>query len=168
MISQRYKCIFICIPESESNIREVLGYPDTVLRDVTEAREIWNGEWNSYFKFSFVRNPWERVKEIYFNREWPGVNTFNEFCQYLEVFLPEIGAGRNQINILAGGNDLDFIGRYENLREDFMKVCDKIGLIHGMPLKNGRTTYRECYSDEAAANVAKMFKKDINFFGYKF
>jgi len=66
---------------------------------------------------------------------------------------------------------IDFIGRFENLQQDYDVVCDKIGMpskklqvFNSTPHKH----YTEYYNDETVGIVAELYSKDIEYFGYKF
>ncbi len=81
-----------------------------------------------------------------------------------------------QHRYLYDSNDnlmVDFVGRFENLNEDYEKIRQKIGT--GEPLKHLNKTkdkkendYKKAYTPEMAEKVAQIYKKDLELFGYSF
>lgn len=134
----------------------------------------------SAFKFCFVRNPYDRLVSYYVHNlrhrpKWP--KGFSEFCKYLrENFPSEIG--HNQP--LGGANpqvrwiqsfDMNFIGRFEKLNEDFEDICSLIGVKKKiqLPHKNAEDhdDYRTFYTDEAKEVVRELYREDFELFGYE-
>ena len=76
--------------------------------------------------------------------------------------------------ILNAENNLesvDYIGRFENLYEDFDFICKKIG-IETLELKhlNNRphASYQSYYTDKTAEIIYNTYKQDIDYFNYSF
>jgi len=76
-----------------------------------------------------------------------------------------------------GANAMDFIGRFENLQNDFDKVCDKIGIkrsrldyLNSSVYRHGlrKHHYHSAYDNETIEIVAKKFKENLKLFNYKF
>ena len=72
MISHEYRCIFIHIPRTGgSSIEKALVgrnwwsiSKETKHITASQAREVYGDYWGKYFKFSFVRNPWDRCVSL--------------------------------------------------------------------------------------------------------
>ena len=137
-----------------------------------------------YFKFAFVRNPWDRCVSLYFylfkNEKEPKMS--------FDFFLRLFGSGhpvfsshfcekgvwdvhyKTQYSYIEGAS-MDFIGRFENLQEDFNITCDRIGIPRQrLPQKNKskHKHYTEYYNDETRQIVAEKYAKDIETFGYEY
>ncbi|MGV6817137.1 MAG: sulfotransferase family 2 domain-containing protein [Thiotrichales bacterium] len=155
---------------------------------IIAAREMLPAEhFNQLFKFTFVRNPWDlQVSSFHhIRRERPqvmnGIDDFNEFMRW--KFNPErpyqyhidtsLQLQSDYLVDLHGNKLVDFIGRTENLQDDFDKVCETIG-INPMTLPQKRVAkdrgkdYRAYYADDTAALVAQHFARDIEMFAYAF
>ncbi len=68
-------------------------------------------------------------------------------------------------------DEIDFIGRFENLEEDFQYICEKIGLSNiKLPHENitRHKHYTKYYNNETREIVAEIYAKDIKNFGYNF
>ena len=65
---------------------------------------------------------------------------------------------------------VEFIGRFENLAEDFRHICEQLRvqaeLGHAKPSQRG--SYRDYYDAESEALVADCFAEDLALFGYRF
>ena len=139
-------------------------------------KNIKEEHFNSYFKFGFVRNPWDRMVSAYaYTLNWylkkdpssPWCPT--DFKSWI-VNLDKNDKYRypRQHKFVEG---CDFVGRFENLQEDFNIICDKIGIPQQqLPHKNKskHKHYTEYYDDETRELVAKQYAKDIEYFKYEF
>ena len=147
--------------------------------------------WNSYFKFSVSRNPWDRAVSYFHweKRQDPAIKPKKRFYHHLGVPFSEIGKIRELFsdfikNSLWPNNDrfytidnelcVDYVIRYENLSEDFNFVCKKLGLpADSLPrLKGGirknKYHYSEYYDEATRAMVGEHHKNDIHLLDYKF
>jgi hypothetical protein len=183
-IYDKHKCIFFHIPKSAgSSIYKALdgkGYS-------THKKHLISKENENYFKFTFVRNPFDRFVSTYFyfkkyGRDGRGdvkmgdvVNRFNFFKDFVINFdkIPETEwcypHWKQQMHWIH--KDIDFVGRFENLQQDFNTICDKIGIPRQQlphKLKSKHKHYTEYYDDETKQIVAEKYAKDIDYFGYKF
>ena len=147
-----------------------------------------NPKFDHYFKFTFVRNPFDRLlsawRDICFRRtQWRKSKV--SFLEFLRVAtdssLPFKG-GRTMQEVIRHHtlpqthsfhcfHLTDFIGRFENLQQDFNTVCDKMGIPQNvLPHKNKskHEHYAEYYDDETREIVAENYAQDIEHFGYQF
>ena len=120
---------------------------------IQQILDLYDEDLSDYFKFSFVRNPFERaVSDWKFlrgtsNKKWRS-KTFLKYLNREGYFERMLSNNNNKLSRIEhiypqcdfiyddNGNCLtDFIGKTENLQDDFNIVCDKIG----MPRKNFHT-----------------------------
>jgi Sulfotransferase family len=134
----------------------------------------------SYFKFGFVRNPWDRVVSLYERNEATQMRqemTFEEFVrwiQYSSATCVHSSPHRYQLDwfVDADGRMLaDFIGRFERLQEDWAVIAKKLGVSETLPHARGNPRlrhYTEYYTPETARLIEEKFKVDIEAFNYRF
>jgi hypothetical protein len=134
--------------------------------------------YDGYFKFAFVRNPWDWQVSVYHyigqhpeHHQHAAVSRLKDF----EAFLSwRIRQNRDmQMDFLtdAGGRLLvDFLGRFENLPADFAAICSTIGLRPRLRHLNGswHADYRSYYTARTRRLVEEHWREDIEFFGYRF
>jgi hypothetical protein len=150
---------------------------------------------DNYFQFSFTRNPWDlRLSRYFYLRDVEiAYNTdrnlrtdssaltldFKSWCLNSGWFPSRNWGPKNkiqggQIGFLQNDNfeiNTDYIGKFENLQEDFDTICDKIGIPRQeLPHKNKsrHKHYTEYYDEETKQIVAEKYAKDIEYFRYKF
>ena len=69
-----------------------------------------------------------------------------------------------------GKNVMDFVGKFENLEEDFNKVCDRLGKPHVKLLHRVRgfkIDYDSLYTEETRRIIKNYYSKDFEIFGYE-
>ncbi len=148
-------------------------------------KELSEEVYDNFYKFAFVRNPWDWQVSMYHfilketsHRNHRIVKTMRGFEDYIEWIMTTKkpyarGATKFQYEMLTDADGkilLDFIGRYENLKQDFSHVCQILNIEAPLPQLN-RTVhrdYRTYYTEKTKNRVADYFRKDIELFGYRF
>jgi Sulfotransferase family len=142
--------------------------------------EIGRKQFETYFKFGFVRNPWDRVVSLYERAEglqFRNTMSFDEFVDWIQYSSSTClypTPHRYQLDwfVDPSGNVLaDFIGKFERLDEDWAFVAQKLGiaerLLHRMANPRARH-YTEYYTLRTRDVIANKFRVDIERFGYEF
>jgi chondroitin 4-sulfotransferase 11 len=184
MINHKLKCVFVHIPKtSGTSIKNTLGGFSTNLgyhERPKQIKRIAPKEWEEYFKFTFVRNPYDRLYSIYSYYKMgqrvtlvdPSIlpDTFEGFVLDLDTNLTKLGLNYNQLDFLE--EDVDYVGKYETLQESFDEICGKLG-VEGKQLNhdrksNRKNNYKDVYTEEMIKITSEYFKRDIETFNYTF
>lgn len=136
---------------------------------------------DNYFKFTFVRNTWDRLVSAftYLDGGQGEISDFKKIltrkCHLLkEGGLPITDHYNTQLNYINhnGCQIIDFIGRFENLQDDFAHVCQTLNIpFTDLPKKNSskrQSDYRYYYDDELINLVHETYKDEIDFFNFKY
>jgi hypothetical protein len=145
---------------------------------------------NSYFKFTIVRNPWERLVSTcaWSDQKWAKgqaleLEQFDQLVRQLHgAFLAAKRAGQpltlsphlNPQFLYILDDDLrplvDFVARYERLAQDWRHIAERLGVSPELPsrMRSHHRPYQEYYSDETGTMVAELYAQDIQLFGYSF
>jgi len=130
------------------------------------------------FRFSFVRNPYDRFASVVLNLGYATPETFEDFV--LNEFPKRIKRGLVELNeqplwsmekylYFNGKLEVDFLGHFENLLEDWEKVCKKIGYNFPLPHSNKskyNQNYNKFYSLKTRKMIGEIYKNDFSLFGY--
>lgn len=133
----------------------------------------------SFFKFTFVRNPWDLEVSIFHyvrqrvDHPWhEDFKRFGDFDEYLDWRIHEQGVEPQSEFAYGEGGELlvDFVGRFERLPEDFAEVCARVGIECALPHNNrsAHRDFRAYYSPATRALVADAYREDVERFGYAF
>ncbi len=183
------KVIFIHVPKAAgTSVALALFGHDPGHYTALDYRNRNPGRFRAYFKFGFVRNPWDRLlstyvyafkhTRIYPNNQVSFIVEFPTFESFIMEWVNPKNIRRNyfmlpQVDYLCdrrGNLIVDFVGRFENLEEDFEALCSRLQVSATLPMVNATThpDYRSQYTKEMADAVASAYRDDIEFFGYDF
>ena len=133
---------------------------------------------NTFFKFAFVRNPWDWQVSLYHymlqntaHHQYKLIKSMRNFDEYLEWRVREDKKLQKDFVTDHDGRFLvDFVGNYENLVEDFDYVCKSLNIGASLPhLKTSmHGNYKRYYSDKTKRLIEEHFKEDIDLFRYRF
>jgi len=182
-ITQSNKQKYIWFHTAKCGTRSILNFL-TTKTDVSFTKRVKSvgKHWHKYFKFAIVRNPWDRLVSAYQNKiienhqsglmSWrDNTKSFTHFI--LKVNEVDVDTADPHICSLSSRfpREMDYIGRFENLQDDFNIICDKLGFPEEeLPHRNKseHTHYSEYYNDLTRRIVARKYAKDIELFNYKF
>jgi hypothetical protein len=155
-------------------------------KQLIETELISEEVWNSYYKFTFVRNPWDRAVSDYFwlMNDQKVKDSFEnyilrkgKFHKYLhdkEMLYYRGDHLELQTNFfdLSGPLQMDFIGKFENFNEDLNKVKMALGLdttkdLHINKSKN-KNHYSTYFSKEIKESFDTIYNLDIESLGYNY
>ena len=168
--------------------------------------------WNSYFTFSFVRHPFDRLVSLYefFNRvrrnntshrsilkrlfssgqtiplenypdkppwTWAGMQallTTTDFSGFIRSeYLARAQGAKPQVKSLtskSGYKLVDFVGKVENISDDWKKICAQLGIQPPLPHTNRSKrqfeNVRQYWSEDNLQFAAEKYREDLEMFGY--
>lgn len=188
--TDKRKCIFIHVPKAAGTSiiswladgkidRDHATYYDYLYADPLKFAH--------YFKFCVVRNPWDRLVSAYYylqlreNSRPDIVDYLGSFDSFESFALRGLGSNlffanpifRPQTSFfcdLAGNCQVDFIAKFESLKEDMAVVADRLGISGSLPILNeGKPVdfRREYRSRDSVQKVAELYCQDVQILGYK-
>lgn len=197
-ISDKYKAIFIHIPKtagtSIETVLEVDPYNPNNLQHFSgnqlqhrTAMELKTNMmlpdqvFNNYFKFTFVRNPFDRLySEYLFLSEQGVINLpFDNFANIdfltrrdLPGFIVDHTRPQSDYILDSFGNVLvDYIGKFETLSTNWEVISERLNVSKKLPHMNKTkrdTGYRDMYGKKTREAVEKLYNKDLKIFKYHF
>ena len=254
MISHHHKCIFVHIPKNagqsiehvfldlldltwetraplllRNNDKTELGPPRLAhlkAKEYVPCKYLTHEQFDSYFKFAIVRNPWDRLVSFY---KYFGYTLRMDFKTFVikefreNVWTRKYWFVAPQTEFVCddeGKIIVNYIGRFEKLQNDFDYVCEALNLPkievprvnvskkthqegskerakkafqrfkqvfrhNSLPALTRRVfksiylrvtnkpyplfdSYKDYYDEETRGLAAKMYKTDIDLFGYTF
>ncbi|TAA46844.1 sulfotransferase family 2 domain-containing protein [Corallincola spongiicola] len=138
-----------------------------------EVRELVGAEiWNSYYKFCFERNPWDKVVSLYFWRcrqdPRPSLEKFVE-----EEASKAINLRGWQVYTINNQIAVDKVYRFEQMDQAMKELAERFALP-SLCLPNAKSSfresknYRELFSEPLRQRVGELFSKQVSLFDYQF
>lgn len=127
--------------------------------------------WRSYFKFTVIRNPWDKVVSLYHHKYGPNPKlSFRDFVK---------GQVKRSVDwhiyTIKKEPRCNFYIRFEHLEEDIERVCEilritfnKNRLRHYKKSRRLEDNYRDYYDEETKEIVRKAYLREINYFKFTF
>lgn len=138
--------------------------------DATRARaRLGRKRWDSYFKFCFDRDPWDKTVSWYYwqTRFLPERPSFRDF-----VLTDPLPSDLDRYST-DGEVAMDFIGRFEHLDADLAVVMDRLGFTDVPSLSREKARSRPVdagvdplYTEELDDRVASVFARELVLLGY--
>lgn len=213
MIFHEHRCIFIHIPKcAGSSITEfflpnfefdiftpnynvLFGWcpkrkihlQHATVKQLLETKLITEEQWNSYFKFTFVRNPWDRAySDFLWMKKELGVNDsfknfllkegkfYNNLRDYTNIkYRGDHLLNQTEFFDLSGQYKLDYVGKFENFDNDIKQILTKIGISEKFNSHINKSDkrlehYSKFYNKHNRNLVSKLYRKDIEKMGYQY
>ncbi len=185
-----YRCLFIHVTKTAgtSVARSLFGYLPYHYTAV-DYRVIYGEKlFNEYFKFAFVRNPWDRLYSSYRylmaggwneqDQQWTQqhIAHYKDFNDFVKNWLTDENIQKHvhfwpQSQFTCdhkGRLLLDYVGRFETLQTDFAYICQRLNIDATLKSlnRNPGQQYQEVYDPEAHAVAARIYARDIALFDY--
>ena len=149
-------------------------------------------KYEAYFRFCIIRNPWERLVSCYkekvmnkptdynyfknYSREFYGGMPFDEFVNIVvsltdEDSDPHFGGQLNLLTSPEGRLMANYFCNLENLNEHLNEISQITGMPFSTPPQlnvTKKSAYQDFYTPELVEKVRKRFRRDIEFFNFKF
>lgn len=188
--SDSHQYIYYRVPKTAT--RSVLKYlEDTSKIDFGHRVKLdgynvtYNEEWNSYFKFAFVRNPFDRLLSCFLDKtkkvigtEWE-IKRYVEYKDYsFEAFIDDLTPENISLDghtqeqyVMINLDQINFIGRFENFEHDFKYVINKLNL-QTRNIEHFNSTkhehYTKYYNEKMRTKVEALYARDLELFEYEY
>ena len=148
-------------------------------------------DFERYWKFGFVRNPWDRLYSAYRYLDGGGWNEddaafranalagITSFEQFLMEWLTPARLNSHvhfwpQSRFICdhrGKLLLDYCARFETIAEDYSQIAATLNIDSELASTNASKVqhdYRDAYTPAMKAKLAELYARDIELLGYEF
>ncbi|MCV3392122.1 sulfotransferase family protein [Campylobacter sp. IFREMER_LSEM_CL2101] len=189
---KKYNCIFIHVPKAAgTSIEKAIYETDKWLTGHAKAKDYNQVEFQKFFSFGFVRNPYDRIVSAFhylkngggsdIDAQWAKENlscykNFHDFVLDLKNkqiqekilswmhFEPQYRfLCDNEKNIMV-----NFVGKVENIQEDFNYIITMLQINRKLSHANKNTHlhYTNYYTHETYKIIRELYKDDFELFDY--
>lgn len=141
--------------------------------------------YEDYYKFTIVRNPWDRLVSCYYYLYNIHKQRYGDFASWLSNFAYNhvMNKKYNEGDHLTPQHEythtnneqtVNYIGRYETLQDCMNRLCDNVHIprrelptINRSGKRKG-IKYRDCYTTDEIDMVYTMYTPEIELYGYEF
>lgn len=188
------KALFIHVPKAAgTSVSTALFGREVGHLPVVCYKRFLGDEFNDLFKFSFVRNPWDRLVSAYMFLQQGGMpaysadreffarnlSRYRDFNEFAERWLTRTSVysyihfyPQSYFLVAEGNISVDYIGRVETIGRDFRHVANVLGsdaILGKANTTDGREhSYREFYTVKTREIVRRVYREDIERFSYEF
>lgn len=172
---EKYNAVYFRVPKVASTSLLI------TLRTIDKIEQVDEYD-NSLFKFTFVRNPFDRLASCYRHviqkgamkniQDHPDLHRGMSFEEFIDV-ISKIEEKDMDIHFRPQYTFIpekpDYIGKFETLNDDYLIICKKIGIKPPQLLhenKTDKTIYKDYYTQTIIKKVVKLYKKDFKLFNY--
>ena len=193
MISSKHRVIFVHTPKCAGTT--IINYFKSKWDDLEnkhltmdEIVDLLEDDLSEYFKFTIIRNPWERMASLYSYLQSPNsrrvfkelnekydTNTFEKFILKLPVLKEEYNPKTTFMSILEyiGDYEYDMVIDITELDSRLSEIFPKFGMeFRKNPIKSNKSTNTNknmrMYTTEMVKIVSDVYSDDVKRFNFKF
>lgn len=131
-----------------------------------------------YYKFGFVRNPWDWQVSLYTymlkletHEQHKLIKSMRNFDEYIDWRVNKDLHLQKEFFYDKDMCLVNFVGKMENLENDFNNVCKTIGIKQTLPHLNesrqNEDNFLKYYSQKSIDLLFEAFKEDVKLFNYR-
>ncbi len=180
--------IFVHIPKTAgTSVSQALYGEQPWHHPIKLYAELDQEKYNQYFKFAFVRNPWDRLYSTFCYAkkishpvlrgplsDIAKIESFEEFvldwCTHKKInehffLMPQF----NYLTLDGETLAIDYVGYFENLENDFQHIAKKLNITVELPVTNQskkKVNKGAVYTQEMREKVAELYHLDLLHFNY--
>lgn len=161
-------------------INEILFAPQHITASMLREHKEVKNYFKDYFKFSFVRNPYDKIlSEFFWRNKIKLIKPQNYSREYFSTWLNEVYMQRedhyiSQYSYLFGSGEtclVDYVAKFENFENELNYIKDRLGfkINKKIPVinKNEIAFDKNYYlTVNNKLKISELYKRDFEVFGY--